>query len=91
MHAFSLFFAEKNALRQREVLHEKSDPLVPVTEQALQAKSSYTSLIDAAKVLGYQQIAQVCQQILQEEREMAQWLQQNIPSLTERTLQEVTS
>jgi len=52
--------------------------------------ASYTSLIDAANVLGEQRIAQVCQQILQDEQEMAQWLQQNIPSLTERTLQEVT-
>lgn len=52
--------------------------------------ASYTSLIDAANVLGEQKIAQVCQQILPEEQEMAQWLQQNIASLTERTLQEAT-
>ncbi|HZO72774.1 MAG TPA: ferritin-like domain-containing protein [Ktedonobacteraceae bacterium] len=51
--------------------------------------ASYTSLVDAATVLGEQRVAQVCQQILQEDQEMARWLQQNIPSLTERTLQEV--
>ncbi len=51
--------------------------------------ASYTSLIEAAKALGDQQTAQVCQQILQEEQEMAHWLQQNIPSLTQQTLQEV--
>src|SRR5581483_12274454 len=51
--------------------------------------ASYTALVDAATVLGEQRVAQVCQQILQEDQEMARWLQQNIPSLTERTLQEV--
>jgi ferritin-like metal-binding protein YciE len=50
----------------------------------------YTSLVHAAKALGEQQTAQVCQQILQEDEEMARWLHQNLPSLTQQTLQQVT-
>jgi ferritin-like metal-binding protein YciE len=50
----------------------------------------YTALVHAAKALGEQQIADVCQQILQEDGEMARWLHQHIPSLTQLTLQQVT-
>jgi ferritin-like metal-binding protein YciE len=51
--------------------------------------ASYTSLVHAAKVLGEQQIADVCQRILQEDEAMARWLHQNIPALTQQTLQQV--
>jgi ferritin-like metal-binding protein YciE len=52
--------------------------------------ASYTALIHTAKALGEEQAAIVCQQILQEEEAMARWLQQNLPSLTLQTLQQVT-
>jgi ferritin-like metal-binding protein YciE len=50
----------------------------------------YTALVHAAKALGEQQTAAVCQQILQEDEAMARWLYQNLPSLTQQTLQQVT-
>jgi ferritin-like metal-binding protein YciE len=53
--------------------------------------ASYTALIRAAQDLGDQQTASVCQQILQEDQAMANWIQQNLQSLVERTLQQVTS
>ena len=53
--------------------------------------ASYTALIRAAQELGDQQTAKVCQQILQEDEEMARWLQQNLPTLVQLTLQKVTS
>ena len=52
--------------------------------------ASYTALISAAQALGEQQTATVCEQIRQEDEEMARWIQQNLPSLVERTLQVVT-
>lgn len=51
--------------------------------------ASYTALVEAAKTLGDQQTANVCMQILQEEEEMANWLQQNIPFLVQQTFQQV--
>jgi ferritin-like metal-binding protein YciE len=48
----------------------------------------YTSLIAAAQVLGDQQTLQVCQQILREEIAMAQWLEQQIPVVTQHYLGE---
>jgi ferritin-like metal-binding protein YciE len=53
--------------------------------------ASYTALIQAATALGDQHTAQVCQQILQEDEAMARWLQQNLPTLVQQTLQQVTS
>lgn len=53
--------------------------------------ASYTALIRTAQELGDQQTAMVCQQILQEDEEMARWLQQNLPTLVQQTLQKVTS
>jgi len=50
----------------------------------------YTALVHAANALGELPTAGVCQQILQEEEEMARWLYQNLPSLTQQTLQQVT-
>jgi ferritin-like metal-binding protein YciE len=53
--------------------------------------ASYTALVEAARALGEQQIAGVCQQILQEDAEMAHWLHQNLPSLVQQTLHQMTS
>ena len=52
--------------------------------------ASYTALIYAAQELGEQQTATVCEQIRQEDEEMARWIQQNLPSLVQMTLQVVT-
>jgi ferritin-like metal-binding protein YciE len=46
----------------------------------------YTSLIAAAQSLGDQQTASVCQQILRDEEEMARWLHQQIPTITQAFL-----
>jgi len=48
--------------------------------------ASYRILISAAKHVGDEETARVCEQILREEEAMAEWLEQNIPSLTERYL-----
>ncbi len=53
--------------------------------------ASYTALIRAAEDLNDQQTAAVCQQIRQEEEEMARWLQQNLPTLVQQTLKAVTT
>lgn len=53
--------------------------------------ASYTSLIRAAEELGEQQTAQVCQQILQEDQAMANWIEQNLPVLVHNTLQQVAT
>ena len=53
--------------------------------------ASYTALIRAAEDLNDQQTAAVCQQIRQEEEEMARWLQQNLPALVQQTLKAVTT
>jgi ferritin-like metal-binding protein YciE len=52
--------------------------------------ASYTALIQAAQELGEAQTASVCQQILQEDAEMARWIQQNLPTLVRETLMQVT-
>ena len=52
--------------------------------------ASYTALIRAAQDLGELQTATVCEQIRQEDEEMARWIQQNLPALVQQTLQEVT-
>lgn len=48
----------------------------------------YTSLLAAAQVLGDQQTIQVCQEILRDEIAMAQWLEQQIPIVTQHYLGE---
>ncbi len=53
--------------------------------------ASYTSLIDAAQTLGDTQTAQVCQQNLREEQEMASWLMQNLPRVSQISLQDAAS
>ena len=53
--------------------------------------ASYTALITAAQALNDQQTAQVCQQILQEDAAMARWIEQNLPTLVQQTLQQVST
>jgi ferritin-like metal-binding protein YciE len=48
--------------------------------------ASYTSLIAAAHALGEQEIARVCQQILRDEQDMARWLEQQLPLVTQEFL-----
>lgn len=52
--------------------------------------ASYIALVSAAQELGEAQTASVCQQILQEDAEMANWIKQNLPTLTQQTLMQVT-
>lgn len=42
----------------------------------------YTSLIAAAEAQGQNEVKRVCQEILDEERDMASWLQHNVPRVT---------
>jgi len=44
--------------------------------------ASYTALIAAAESIGETEIAGVCRQNLQEEITMAEWLKENLPSVT---------
>jgi ferritin-like metal-binding protein YciE len=53
--------------------------------------ASYTALIHAAQQLSEPQTARVCQQILQEDQAMADWIEQNLPTLVQQTLPKVTS
>jgi ferritin-like metal-binding protein YciE len=53
--------------------------------------ASYTALIRAAEDLNEQKTVAVCQQIRQEEEEMASWIQQNLPTLVQQTLKAVTT
>ncbi len=48
--------------------------------------ASYRSLIAAAEAYGEPEIKQVCQDILAEEEEMANWLENNIPDVTRNYL-----
>ncbi len=50
--------------------------------------ASYTAIVDAANTLGDTQTAQVCQGIIQEEMNMAQWLSQNLPKVSNMVLAE---
>lgn len=52
--------------------------------------ASYSSLIQAAQELGEQKVASVCQQILQEDQAMADWIRQNLPTLTQQSLLQAT-
>jgi ferritin-like metal-binding protein YciE len=47
----------------------------------------YRSLIEAANVAGDRQTAQVCQEILREEQEMAAWVAERIPDVTRMFLE----
>jgi ferritin-like metal-binding protein YciE len=48
--------------------------------------ASYRILIAAAQQVGDQETARACEQILREEEAMAEWLQGNIPPLTQQYL-----
>lgn len=48
--------------------------------------SSYTNLVTAAEAAGDQQTASVCRDILREEQEMADWLRQHMPDVTQQYL-----
>jgi ferritin-like metal-binding protein YciE len=48
--------------------------------------ASYTALIAGAQALGDQEIARVCQQILRDEQDMARWLEQQLPIITQEFL-----
>lgn len=47
----------------------------------------YRSLIAAAEKAGEPEIAQVCEDILHEEEEMAEWLEEHLPMTTQKFLQ----
>lgn len=49
--------------------------------------ASYRALIAAADQLGEDKIRQTCQEILEEEEEMASWLETNLPDVTQQYLQ----
>src|SRR5437899_12952121 len=53
--------------------------------------ASYTAIIRAAQDLNDQQTASVCEQIRQEDEEMANWILQNLPTLVQQTLKQVTT
>jgi ferritin-like metal-binding protein YciE len=48
--------------------------------------ASYRALIVAARALGEQQVAQVCEGILREEEEMARWLEHSLPMVVNEYL-----
>jgi ferritin-like metal-binding protein YciE len=48
--------------------------------------SSYRILIATAEHVGDMETARICQQILREEEAMAEWLEQNLPTLTQQYL-----
>ncbi|PTY07692.1 hypothetical protein DB347_05535 [Opitutaceae bacterium EW11] len=50
----------------------------------------YRSLIAAAHAIGRPEIAEICREILQDEEAMAEWLAQNIPTMTETFLRQET-
>jgi ferritin-like metal-binding protein YciE len=50
--------------------------------------ASYTSLAAAGRLLGDDHLVQTCETIMQDEREMAGWLEQQIPVLTSMMLQQ---
>ncbi len=49
--------------------------------------ASYKILITAARELGYDDIAMVCEGIMAEEQEMADWIEQSLPKVTRQHLQ----
>lgn len=52
--------------------------------------ASYTALAAAAQELGDDETAAVCRQILQEDEEMARWIEQSLPMMTQETLNAVS-
>ncbi len=49
--------------------------------------ASYRSLVEAARQLGRDDIAGVCEGILHEEEQMARWVEKQIPTMTQMELQ----
>jgi len=50
--------------------------------------ASYSSLAEAGRLLGNDQLVQTCETIIRDERAMASWLEQQIPLLTGMLLQQ---
>jgi ferritin-like metal-binding protein YciE len=48
--------------------------------------ASYKALIVAARLLGENQVVQVCETILRDEQDMANWLEQNLPNVVQEYL-----
>ena len=48
--------------------------------------ASYMANAEAARELGYEDIARVCETIMMEEQEMADWLEEQLPVVTRQTL-----
>ena len=48
--------------------------------------ASYRALITAARLLGENQVVQVCESILRDEQDMANWLEQSLPNVVQEYL-----
>src|SRR3954467_2902388 len=48
--------------------------------------ASYRALIPAARLLGENQVVQVCETILRDEQDMANWLEQSLPNVVQEYL-----
>lgn len=48
--------------------------------------ASYRALITAARLLGENQVVQVCESILRDEQEMASWLEKTLPTVVQEYL-----
>lgn len=48
--------------------------------------ASYRALITAARLLGENQVVQVCETILRDEQDMANWLEQSLPNVVQEYL-----
>jgi ferritin-like metal-binding protein YciE len=53
--------------------------------------ASYESIISGAETIGQTQVAQVCRQILEDEKQMAQWVQSQIPIVTKNYMMQNSS
>jgi ferritin-like metal-binding protein YciE len=53
--------------------------------------ASYEALVAAAEALGEEVVARVCLEILADEKEMAHWLEQNLPGTIQEHLQQQAS
>ena len=51
--------------------------------------ASYMILVSAARELGYEDIAGVCEGIIREEQDMADWLEEQLPMVTRQHLMHV--
>jgi ferritin-like metal-binding protein YciE len=64
------------------------DTVADYTTESMEI-ATYTALVAAARELGHEQIASICSDILDEEVEMAAWLEEHIPEITTRAVQGV--